>query len=242
MLELGRAVRTVGPVRAVRSAAVVVAAGVLVAACAAPGTAGTEQTPISERNAEVSVPDSGYVGTLLDGVPRPALSLPTTTGARFDLEDRRGTEATVVFFGYTHCPDVCPTTMADLAVAYRQLPDAVRRDVTVVFVTEDPRRDTPAVLRRWLDGFDPAFVGLIGGGSATRSVLRQLHLPITEIDRDPRSPVRHPPGHRHRGHGDDYAVGHSGVVYVFGPDHRTLIYTGGQSPADYAGDLTRLVA
>lgn len=187
------------------------------------------------------MPDTGYVGTLIDGVPRPALTLPMTTGHRFDLQGRPDAEATVVFFGYTHCPDVCPTTMADLAVAYRQLPDGVRTNVTVVFVTEDPRRDTPAVLRRWLDGFDPAFVGLIGGGSRTRSVLEQLYLPATEIDRDPRSPVRHPAGHRHSGHGDDYAVGHSGVVYVFGPAGRTLIYTGGVTSADYAGDLTRLV-
>ena len=225
----------------VRPTAVAVCAVVLVA-CAAPGATSAEPASSSPRTVEVSVADTGFVGTLLDGVPRPALTLSTTTGARFDLRDRPDTAATVVFFGYTHCPDVCPTTMADLAVAYRQLPDAVRRDVTVVFVTEDPRRDTPAVLRRWLDGFDPAFVGLTGGGSRTRSVLQQLHVPATEIDRDPRSPVRHPPGHRHSGHGGDYAVGHSGVVYVFGPDDRTLIYTGGETPADYADDLTRLVS
>jgi len=227
-----------------------VTAALLAAACSgvsAPDRAAEADAKNPSGNVEVSAPDTGYVGTLLDDLPRPALSLRTTTGRRFDLQARPATEATVVFFGYTRCPDVCPTTMADLAVAYRQLAPAVRQDVTVVFVTEDPRQDSPAVLRRWLNGFDRDFVGLIGGGQRTRPVLRHLYAPVSRINRHPAPAIKHPPGHRHgdetgRAHpGDDYGVDHNGAVYVFGPDSRTLLYTGGETPSDYAGDLTRLV-
>ncbi len=121
-----------------------------------------------------------------------------------------------------------------------------RRDVTVVFVTEDPRRDTPAVLRKWLDGFDPNFVGLIGGGERTAAVLEQLYAPASRINPDPKPALEHPPGHDHDHHSrggpdGDYGINHTGTVYVFGPDGRTLLYTGKETPSDYAADLTRLV-
>jgi len=90
------------------------------------------------------------------------LTLVGTDGREFSLADRPADEVTVVFFGYTHCPDICPTTMADLAVARRQLPNEVREHVTVVFVSEDPERDTPQALRQWLDQFDSTFIGLLG--------------------------------------------------------------------------------
>src|SRR5699024_3989646 len=115
--------------------------------------------------------------------------------------------------------DVCPTTMADLGAAVGHLEPAVRDDVTVVFVTEDPARDTPRVLRRWLDRYDEDLVGLIGGPQRTTDVLEQLHLPESTINRNPERPVEHPPGHTHDdGHGatggeDDYGVDHSGIVY-----------------------------
>ncbi|UYM05677.1 SCO family protein [Solicola gregarius] len=187
-----------------------------------------------------------YYGTLLTDQPRPRLRLRTTSGRWFDLARRPSGEATAVFFGYTHCPDVCPTTMADLGAAYRQLEPAVRDKVTVVFVTEDPARDTPRVLRRWLDRYDKDFVGLIGGPKRTTAVLEQLHLPESMINRNPQTPIEHPPGHEHKSsHGDgagggDYGVDHSGTVYLFGPGSRTLIYTGGTTVDQYADDLTRV--
>ncbi|MDQ3610006.1 MAG: SCO family protein, partial [Actinomycetota bacterium] len=227
------------------------ATALLAAACSAPGAPNRNaevDTTNPSGHVEVSSPDTGYVGTLLNDLPRPALRLRTTMGRRFDLQARPATEATVVFFGYTHCPDVCPTTMADLAVAYRQLAPSARRDVTVVFVTEDPRRDIPDLLRRWLDGFDPRFVGLMGGGQRTRTVLQQLYAPVSRINPDPSPAIEHPAGHHHgdqtdgthsegaggNGHhdshggggelGDDYGVDHTGTVYVFGPGGQTVLY------------------
>lgn len=214
----------------------------LTAACAAPGERGGDpQEHAANGKAQIPAADTEFVGTIVDEIERPDLDLRSTTGTTFDLQDRPLDEATVVFFGYTHCPDVCPTTMADLAIAYRALPPTARQEVTVVFVTEDPRRDTPSVLHRWLANFDRDFVGLMGGGDRTRAALRQLYLPATRIEPDPHNSDDHPADHHnHSSGGGDYIVGHSGIVYVFGPDDRTLIYTGGESAGDYAVDLEEL--
>lgn len=175
----------------------------------------------------------GYAGTLLSDprVPRPALVLPDTEGRSYDL--RQDTDGvTALFFGYTQCPDICPTTMADLAAAKRELPPADQDRVTVVFVTEDPASDTPAVLREWLDRFDEDFIGLIGGDASTERVLDALHLPRTEGHVDP------PDGPPH----EDGELEHSGVVYLFGPDDRaTVLHSGGTTVAQYVSDLRRLL-
>jgi len=83
-------------------------------------------------------------------------------GAPFSLADDTDKRLTLVFFGYTNCPDVCPTVMKNLASAMTRLDDADRDQVDVVFVTTDPERDTPDVLRRYLDHIDPSFIGVTG--------------------------------------------------------------------------------
>lgn len=175
----------------------------------------------------------GYAGTLLSDpqVRRPALVLPDTDGQPYDLQaDTDG--VTALFFGYTQCPDVCPTTMADLASAKRELPAADQDRVTVVFVTEDPASDTPVVVREWLDRFDGDFIGLMGGDASTERVLDELHLPRTEGHVDP------PDGPPH----EDGELEHSGVVYLFGPDDRaTVLHSGGTAVAQYISDLRRLL-
>lgn len=88
--------------------------------------------------------------------------LQTTDGTPFSLTTSTTKPLTLVFFGYTHCPDICPLVMADLASAMTRLSDADRKQVQVVFVTTDPSRDTDAVLRRWLDHIDPDFIGVTG--------------------------------------------------------------------------------
>ena len=90
----------------------------------------------------------------------PPISLETTDGSSFDLEQVRGKTA-LVYFGYTHCPDFCPATLATLDWMLDQLGD--RSDqVRVVFVSVDPERDTPEVLQRYLDAFRPGMIGLTG--------------------------------------------------------------------------------
>ena len=206
---------------------------------------GPTATPAGSGGPAIVVSESRrslFHGTTLDPpLPRPTQILRDTSGRTFSIADRPDDELTVLFFGYTHCPDLCPTTMADLASARGQLPASQRGRVTVVFVTEDPERDTPGPLRRWLDGFDPAFVGLSGGNTATQAMLKQLYLPQTRRLPHPEDPIEHPDdGGPHHDH-DTYGVEHSGVVYAFGPGDSTLIYSGGTKPAEYAADFSRLI-
>jgi protein SCO1/2 len=97
--------------------------------------------------------------------PEANFHLADSSGKALTLADFRG-KVKVVFFGYTHCPEVCPTTLADLAQVMRQLgPDA--KNVQVIFVTLDPERDTPQVLGKFIPAFDPSFLGLYGDAQAT---------------------------------------------------------------------------
>jgi protein SCO1/2 len=115
-----------------------------------------------------------------------------------------------------------------------------------VFVTEDPARDTPGLLREWLDRFDPEFTGLIGGNEATAAALAELYLPESARVPDPSAAIVHP--HEDGEHGGDgqshgdYAVDHAGIVYAWGPGGRSVIYTGGTTPEQYAEDLTGLAS
>jgi protein SCO1/2 len=92
----------------------------------------------------------------------PDLTLTGTSGRPVNLIKATEGKLTLVYFGYTHCPDVCPTTMADLAGALRLLTPAQREKIAVVFVTSDPWRDTPKVIKSWLASFNPGFIGLTG--------------------------------------------------------------------------------
>ena len=193
----------------------------------------------------------GYVGTLVDPPLTPApITLQDTAGNPYRLDEPHPDTATAVFFGFTNCHDVCPTTMADLAAARRSLPAPTADKVSLVFVTVDPRRDTSPVLRRWLDQFDPAIVGLRGPVQQVHRAEDSLYAsqsvratpPPDGDDADPHDHQQTDEGHTHPdGDPDGYAMDHTSVVYLFGPDNTTLIYTGGTTPTDYADDMTRLL-
>ena len=221
----------------------VLALTLALAACSTTDAAGPSATSPEGPPAVVSEDSpSPLHGTAVDPpLARPEQVLRDTNGQPFSLADRPEGELTVLFFGYTHCPDVCSTTMADLASARSRLPQSLQDRVAVAFVTEDPERDTPRALRAWLDGFDPAFVGVMGGNQATKEMLRQLYLPGTERMEQPKDPVKHPDhgGHHHE-HGD-YGIDHSGVVYAFGPGDSSVLYSGGTTPSQYAADFARLL-
>lgn len=229
-----------------RTAALALAASALLTSCA-----GQPEETIAVLHESA---DAGALhGTeITDVIGRPALVLQDTDGETFDLRDRPAEELTAVFFGYTRCPDVCPSTMADLAAALRQLDEAQREDVEVVFVTEDPDTDTAPVLRRYLDGFDRSFTGLVGGNSATERALDALKATPTEIGGRPTAgatPGPHTPGththgtHTHGTHttGAGETIEHGGSVYVFRGD-RAVVYTGGTTPAQYAEDFRTLLS
>lgn len=210
--------------------------------------AGQAQPLASTPDAGSAATGGGLTGTEIgDVIPRPALALTDTQGQAFDLQHRPPGELTAVFFGYTNCPDVCPTTMADLAAARRQLSAADRGHLNVVFITEDPRTDTPQVLRRWLDRFDTSFTGLLGGDGRTAQVLDALKAPQTAIATP--TPQPHDQGseategdagqHSHATASGD-TVEHTGSVYAFTGD-RVVVYTGGTTSAQYATDFRTLL-
>ena len=95
--------------------------------------------------------------------------LTDTSGSPFDFASKTQGYTTLLFFGYTHCPDMCPLQMSVIAQAFKKIPAAAAEQFKVVFVTTDPERDTPQVLRSWLDHFDKRFIGLTGSHAAIES-------------------------------------------------------------------------
>ncbi|MGQ0630091.1 MAG: SCO family protein [Sporichthyaceae bacterium] len=194
----------------------------------------------------------GVHGTVDPIIARPAQQLKATDGTSFSLAERPTDELTVVFWGYTNCPDICPTTMADLARARDALPVEMRERVKVVFITEDPTRDDPAFLRTWLDRYDPEFTALIGGNPATEEMLTALHLPQTtgepSDEHEGEHDGEHGTGHGSatgpvKGLGGEYLVDHTGVVYAFVPGSSgAVVYTGGVTIEQYTADFLSLLA
>jgi cytochrome oxidase Cu insertion factor (SCO1/SenC/PrrC family) len=110
----------------------------------------------------VLINTSQYDGNIITPVVKPSGTLTADDGRSFNLRaDTRGI-VTLLYFGYTHCPDLCPLTMSNTSVAMRMLPRADQAKIRVLFVSVDPGRDTLPRLRSWLGGFDPAFIGLRG--------------------------------------------------------------------------------
>lgn len=136
-------------------------------------------------------------------LPPPALDLTAHTGERVTGESLRGRPA-AIFFGYTHCPDICPVTMAHLARAMDELdlgPDELR----VAFVTVDPARDTPEVLARFVGAFHPSFVGLTG----PEDVVREQALGFgVAFER--------------QGEGEDYLVDHGARTFLLDREGRIV--------------------
>jgi protein SCO1/2 len=152
-------------------------------------------------------------------------ALTDPSGKARALADFRG-KAVVVFFGYTQCPDVCPTTLATLAETMKLLgPDADR--VQVVLITVDPERDTPALLSEYVPAFDKRFVGLSGDAAATERVAKEFKV----IYQKQPGPT---PG--------TYTVDHSAGVFLFDPQGRLRVYAShGQGPEVFAHDLRELL-
>jgi protein SCO1/2 len=152
-----------------------------------------------------------------------SLELADTTGRVRHLADFRG-KAVVVFFGFTHCPDVCPTTLADMAGVMKSLgADADR--VQMVFITVDPERDTPEVLAQYVHAFDARFIALRGDLPATQRVAKDFKIYFEK-----------------RKEGDSYSVDHSAQSYVFDPQGRLRLLVRPQAiAADLPDDLRTLL-
>ncbi|MGK5552360.1 SCO family protein [Actinomadura kijaniata] len=197
----------------------------LAGALAATAACGGGQRPA----VEAAAPASPYKATRLPASYKiPQVTLTGTDGKPHDLAERARGKVTLLFFGFTHCPDICPTTMADAAGAMSLLSPRERARTQVVFVTADPRRDGPAVLKDFLGRFDPSFVGLTGPVKEIRRAAADAKVPITPPPADARG---------------NYQVSHGSNVMVYGPDGSgRLMFPYQFGSADMARDLRTLLA
>lgn len=157
--------------------------------------------------------------------PRPSFVLTDTEGQSFDFAARTGGEATLLYFGYVNCPDICPVHLAQIAEVFDQLP-AVARETVVVFVSVDPDRDSPEEIRSYLDGFDTRFIGLTGTHAELQAAQTAAGIPVA----------------RYPAEGEDYLVDHAGWVIAYGPDDMShATYPFGTRQSDWINDLQILV-
>ena len=153
------------------------------------------------------------------------LALTDHNGRAVTLETFRG-KLVVLFFGYTHCPDVCPTTLTDMAQALKLLPADVAAKIQVLFVTVDPERDTPETLKGYVPYFNSKFLGLYGTQAQVEEVAREFKVVY-------RKHVE--PG------ASGYLVDHSAGSYVFDTAGQLRLYLPFAHPAkDIAHDLSTL--
>ena len=173
-------------------------------------------SPAKPQFKTVDITGIGYAHQFLladeDGNPR-------------QLSDYRG-KLVIVFFGYTSCPDVCPLTLAQLAAVMKKLgPEA--EQVQVLLVTFDPERDTGPVMKRYLDNFDPKFMGLHGTPAATAATAKEFKVFYQKVD----GPTA-----------DSYTIDHQAVSYVFDKQGSPRLFvTDSTSSDDWVHDLKILL-
>lgn len=154
------------------------------------------------------------------------LELPDGDGRVRTLADFRG-KVMVVFFGFTHCPDVCPTTLAELAQIKRALGEDGER-LQGVFVTVDPERDTAEVLKQYVAAFDPSFLALRGSLEQTRNTAKEFKVFFAKV------PSKD---------GKSYSMDHTAGSYVFDPKGRVRLFTRyGSGVKPLTADIKRLLA
>ena len=169
---------------------------------------------------------ANFVGTDITGAdfPKP-LALTDHNGKKRTMSDFKGKVVTL-FFGYTHCPDVCPTTMSDLKQSMKLLGNKADQ-VQVLFVTVDPARDTQAVLAQFVPSFDSRFIGLWGSLQETAEALGNFKIYYSKVLSKTKG---------------DYTIDHSAGMYVFDKFGKIRLYLDyGQKPADIASDITKLL-
>lgn len=173
-------------------------------------------------------PSNGAVNS--DGTP--------TVGGPFTLTDTKGETVTdkdfagkymLVFFGYTYCPDVCPTALSDMSTALDMLSDAKVSKLTPVFISVDPKRDTPEHLSEYVTFFHPKLVGLTGTEQQIKDVAREYRVFYRLGEPSADDPL-------------DYTVDHTSIVYLIGPDGKLVThFSHGTTPEAMAERLGQLL-
>lgn len=176
---------------------------------------------------------AAFAGIALVLWPRePAATRPSDVGGPFKLVDHNGRPVTdadfkgkpfLVFFGFTHCPDICPTALFDMSETFRRLgPDAEK--ARALFISVDPERDTPEKLKQYVSSFDPRIVGLTGSPEAVAAAVKAYKAYAKKVPLE----------------GGDYTMDHSAIVYLMDKNGRFVAPFNLKRPADQAAaDLRR---
>lgn len=210
--------------KTVTAAAFAAAAALALSAC---GTGDDKAGPTAV--ADVSAAPETQAATVLDQpFTKPNLVLTDTDGEEYDLRAATKGKPTLIYFGYTNCPDVCPLTMSNISIAKRDLPKADQDKLQVVFVTTDPERDTPASLGTWLKAQDPTFTGLTGDFPTIQAGARQIGIGIEAPEKQKDGTI---------------VSMHGAQVVAFSPktDGGYVLYGEDTSAEEYAKDLPKLI-
>ncbi|MEU6799993.1 SCO family protein [Streptomyces neyagawaensis] len=206
--------------------ALLVAAVVGLSACGSEDASTTSVVEVSEAGPTKA-------STVLDQpFVKPDLVLTDTEGKPYDLRKETKGKPTLIYFGYTNCPDVCPLTMNNIAVAKKEvskkLPKSELANLRIVFVTTDPERDTPAELGKWLKGIDPEIVGLTGDFDKIQAGALELHISIAPPTKDKNG---------------ETVSEHGTQVIAFSPktDAGYVLYDKSATVQDYEKDLPKLL-
>lgn len=211
----------VGRTRARAALAAILLAGPLLAGCGSTGDSGgsgAAASGVQENDTD------GLHGTLLDvGWQLPPARLQDTSGKSTDLSAAAEKPLTMVFFGYTHCPDICLAVMADVAGALNRLDEDEAEQVDVWFVTTDPARDDGPTIREWLDRFNPDFRGFTGPLERIVRLGEAVNVPVEKGKRLPSG---------------GYEVTHGTPVLGVVPGGEVrAVWTEGTSAAKYTEDV-----
>jgi len=171
----------------------------------------------------------GFRGrALATPITKPGFTLQDVRGRPFDFRRETSGDLTMLYFGYTNCPDVCPVQLGNLAAVLRDMPYEVTSRTKVVFVTVDPERDTPERIRDWLGRIDAGFIGLRGDPAQVARIERSVGV----------APALPEPTAT-----SGSAMGHAAQVIAFTPDGLAhVVYPFGTRQEDWAVDIPRLLA
>jgi protein SCO1 len=204
------------------------AAAVLAATASGCASSSAATASGSSNPGLVLINTSKYKGNIVAPVVKPSGTLTADDGKAYNIKAMTKGVVTLLYFGYTHCPDLCPLTMSNTAVAIRELPKADQSKVRVLFVSVDPYRDTLARLRSWLGNYNPAFTGLRGTLKQVEAFEQQTGLPDGPEFSDGKGQVQ---------------LDHATEMFAYGTDnvaHEAFFPS--TPPANMANDLKLLVA
>ena len=168
---------------------------------------------------------------LVTGKSPAPVAMPSAVGGPFALVDQNNKPITdkdmaghpfLVFFGFTHCPDVCPTTLFDVSEVFRAL--GSDKQVRALFITVDPERDTPAVMKDYLSSFDPRITGVTGDEASIAAAEKAYRVYAKKVPLD----------------GGEYTMDHTAIVYLMNKDGRFVApFNLKRRPEEAAADLKR---